>query len=50
MKTLEGKKKKTMKKVAGKTFGDLWDLIVERTFKDKDFMEFAKSTKRCTHK
>ena len=46
MKTLNGQKGKKQKDVVGLTFGDLCDKAVDKTFQDKKFMKFAKSTKR----
>ena len=46
MKTLDAQKAKKQKNVVGQTFGDLCDQAVDKTFQDKEFMKFAKSTKR----
>ena len=46
MKTTDSQKKKKEKNVVGQTFGDLGNQAVDKTFQDKEFMKFAKSTKR----
>ena len=46
MKTFEDQKKKKQKTAVGQTFGDLCNQAVDKTFQDKAFMKFAKSSKR----
>ena len=45
MKSRERQKEKKQNATVG-TFGDLCDQAVDKTFQDKEFMKYAKSTKR----